>query len=169
VIGAAQDGRSLIALELAEDDEALFPTSAFSAPPKGQEGNLGRNTYSAPGYANVNLGVQPSFPLHFLGEAGKFELRGEFLNAFSRVNLTGPVGDLSNVNLGKSTGQFSARQTHLSATYGFKPERMSEGSQWFFRHLSCALFGISGKCLPKLNAGLAFRRMTLCINRKRTA
>jgi len=156
-------------LELAEDDEALFPASAFPAPPKGQEGNLGRNTYSAPGYANVNLGVQRSFPLHFLGEAGKFELRGEFLNAFSWVNLTGPGGDLSNVNIGKSTGNSRHDRSSLSATYGSKPERMSEGSQWLFRHLSSALFGISGKCLPKLNAGLAFRRMTLCINRKRTA
>jgi hypothetical protein len=91
----------------------IFPTSAFPVPAKGQEGNLGRNTYDAPGFANVNLAVQRSFPLHFLGDAGKFELRGEFLNAFNRVNLTGPVGDLSNVNFGKSTGQFSPRQIQL--------------------------------------------------------
>jgi hypothetical protein len=57
--------------------------------------------------------MQRSFPLHFLGEAGRFDLRAEFLNAFNRVNLTGPVGDLSNVNFGKSTGQFSARQIQI--------------------------------------------------------
>jgi hypothetical protein len=91
----------------------VFPASAFAAPAKGQEGNLGRNTYSAPGYANVNLGIQRSFPLHFLGEAGKFDFRGELLNAFNRVNLTNPVGDLNNTSFGKSTGQFSARQIQL--------------------------------------------------------
>jgi hypothetical protein len=69
--------------------------------------------YSAPGYANVNLGIQRSFPLHFLGEAGKFDFRGELLNAFNRVNLTNPVGDLNNTSFGKSTGQFSARQIQL--------------------------------------------------------
>lgn len=97
----------------------LFPASAFPAPAKGQEGNLGRNTYSGPGYANVNLSVQRAFPLPFLGEAGKFDIRGEFLNLFNRVNYTGPVGDLNNINFGKSTGQFSARQIQLLADIRF--------------------------------------------------
>jgi hypothetical protein len=97
----------------------LFPASAFSAPTKGQEGNLGRNTYSGPGYANVNLSVQRAFPLPFHGEAGKFDIRAEFLNLFNRVNYTGPVGDLNNINFGKSTGQFSARQIQLLAHIRF--------------------------------------------------
>ena len=46
----------------------LFPASAFPAPTKGQESNLGRNTYSGPGYANLNLSVQRAFPLPFLGK-----------------------------------------------------------------------------------------------------
>jgi hypothetical protein len=43
--------------------------------------------------------------LPFLGEQGGFELRGEILNLFNRVNLTNPVSDLSNGEFGKSTDQ----------------------------------------------------------------
>jgi hypothetical protein len=57
--------------------------------------------------------------LAFLGEAGKFDIRGEFLNLFNRVNYTGSVGDLNNINFGKSTGQFSARQIQLLAHIRF--------------------------------------------------
>lgn len=95
------------------------PALNFAAPTSGQEGTLGRNTYSGPGYANVNLSLQRAFPLRFLGEAGKFDLRGEFLNLFNRVNYSGPVGDLSNTNFGKSTGQFSPRQIQLLAHIRF--------------------------------------------------
>jgi len=95
------------------------PASDFPVPTPGQEGNLGRNTYSGPGYANVNLSLQRAFPLRFLGDAGKLDIRGEFLNLFNRVNYAGPIGDLSNINFGKSTGQFSPRQIQLLAHIRF--------------------------------------------------
>jgi hypothetical protein len=93
--------------------KGLFPASAFPVPTPGQEGDLGRNTYSGPGCASANVALQRAFPLKFLGDSGKFELRGEFLNAFSRVNLTQPVSDLSNTNFGESTGQYMPRQIQL--------------------------------------------------------
>ncbi len=71
----------------------------------GVEGNLGRNTYDGPGLANVNLAAERVFRLPFLGEQGGFEVRGEILNLFNRVNLTTPVGDLSNGEFGRSTDQ----------------------------------------------------------------
>jgi hypothetical protein len=48
------------------------------------------------GLVNGCLGGCNPFRLRFLGKAGRLELRGEFLNAFNRVNLESPVGDLSN-------------------------------------------------------------------------
>ena len=82
-----------------------FTASDFPLPTLGTEGNLGRNTYNGPGLANVNLAAQRFFKLPFLGEHGGFEVRGEMLNLFNRVNLTTPVGDLSNGEFGKSTDQ----------------------------------------------------------------
>jgi Carboxypeptidase regulatory-like domain len=82
----------------------LFPSSAFPTPTPGTEGNLGRNTYDGPWFAQTNLSVQRSFDLPFFGETGKLELRGEFINLFNRVNLTNPTGDMNNALFGFSTG-----------------------------------------------------------------
>lgn len=93
--------------------KGVFAASAFGKPAAGTEGNLGRNVYQGPGFASVNLAVQRAFPLPFLGEEGKLELRGEFMNAFNRVNLTQPTGDLANTTFGMSTGQYMPRQIQL--------------------------------------------------------
>ena len=91
----------------------LFPASAFPAPAPGQEGDLGRNTYNGPGYAQSNIAVQRAFKLKWLGNAGAFDLRAEFLNAFNRVNLEQPVSDLSNPDFGLSEAQYMPRQIQL--------------------------------------------------------
>jgi hypothetical protein len=93
--------------------KGIFKASDFGRPVAGQEGNLGRNVYTGPGFASVNMAVQRAFNLKFLGDAGKLELRGEFLNAFNRVNLSQPTGDLANTNFGRSTGQYMPRQIQL--------------------------------------------------------
>lgn len=99
--------------------KGLFKASDFPVPPAGQEGNLGRNTYDGPGFAVVNLAVQKSFALPFFGEAGRFEIRGEFLNLFNRVNLVNPVSDLSNAQFGFSTSQNPPRQIQIVAHIRF--------------------------------------------------
>ena len=99
--------------------KGLFPASAFPVPAIGTEGNLGRNTYDGPGFANVNLAAQRSFALPTLGDAGRFEIRGELINLFNRVNLTAPVSDLSNTQFGFSTSQDSPRDVQVSAHIRF--------------------------------------------------
>ena len=100
---------------------ASNPTGAgaFPTPAAGAEGNLGRNTYDGPGYANVNLAAERSFGVPILGDAGKFELRGEILNLFNRVNLTNPTSDISNSLFGQSTGQDAPRHVQVSAHIRF--------------------------------------------------
>ena len=93
--------------------KGVFQASDFPVPTLGTEGDLGRNTYDGPGFANVNLAVERAFPLPFIGEAGRLELRGQFLNLFNRVNLTTPIGDLSNGEFGKSTGQNLTRTIQM--------------------------------------------------------
>jgi hypothetical protein len=84
----------------------LFPVSTFPAPAPGQNGNLGRNTFRGPGFAQVDLALTKNFKI---GERITATLRGDAYNAFNRVNLTNPTLDLNNVNFGKSTGQNTPR------------------------------------------------------------
>jgi hypothetical protein len=97
----------------------LFQASQFPVPTFGTEGNLGRNTYEGPGYAQVNTSFERKFPLHFLGDAGALELRGEFLNLFNRVNYQNPISDMSNGDFGHSESQYMARQIQLQGHIRF--------------------------------------------------
>jgi len=99
--------------------KGIFKASDFPVPTNGSEGNLGRNTFDGPGFANVNLAAERSFALPILGDAGKFEIRGELINLFNRVNLTSPVSDLSNTQFGFSTSQDSPRDVQVSAHIRF--------------------------------------------------
>lgn len=99
--------------------KGVFKASDFPVPAPGTEGDLGRNTYNGPGLANVNLSAERAFKLPFFGEGGQFELRGEFLNLFNRVNLTTPVGDLSNGEFGMSTDQNLPRTIQVSGKIRF--------------------------------------------------
>jgi hypothetical protein len=89
---------------------ALFP-----APPLGAEGNLGRNTYDGPGYNNLNFTIEKVFTTEKL----KFEVGGEFINLFNRVNLNNVSNSMSAGNFGQATGQFSPRyfQLHLRTSF----------------------------------------------------
>lgn len=99
--------------------KGLFTADSFPAPTNGAEGNLGRNTYDGPGFANANLSAQRSFALPMLGDGGRFELRGEMINLFNRVNLVKPVSDMNNSLFGRSTNQDSARDIQVSAHLRF--------------------------------------------------
>ena len=99
----------------------LFKASDFPVPPKGQEGNLGRNTFEGPGLANVNLNAVKAvrIPWFVGGEGATLEVRGEFANLFNRVNLTNPTSDMASGLFGKSTGQRQARAVQLGVRIAF--------------------------------------------------
>ena len=88
----------------------------FPAPSLGTEGNLGRNTYDNPGYNNLNFTVEKVFTFQ---ERFKFEVKGEVINLFNRVNLNNVSNSMSAANFGQATGQFSPRyfQLHLRASF----------------------------------------------------
>ncbi len=99
----------------------VFKVSDFPAPPKGQEGNLGRNTFEGPGLANVNMNAIKAvhIPWFIGGEGATLELRGEFANLLNRVNLTQPTSDLASGLFGKSTGQRQPRALQLGLRIAF--------------------------------------------------
>ena len=71
-----------------------FDKTAFTDPPSstateggGRYGNSGRNIIEGPGLANVDLSVFKEFQVH---ENVQLQFRGEFFNAFNRVNFLYP-------------------------------------------------------------------------------
>ncbi len=89
----------------------LFAASAFPNPPLGQEGDLGRNTYDQPGYANVNLNASKLiYAPWFHREKLNIELRGEMYNLFNHPNLINVDSDLTDSEFGRATSTLPARQ-----------------------------------------------------------
>ena len=81
--------------------KGFAPASAFPTPALGQQGNVGRNTLTGPGLANVNT----EFAKVVKWERFSVEFRADVFNLFNRVNLTQPVSDLSSTLFGTSTSQ----------------------------------------------------------------
>ncbi len=62
-------------------------STGFAVPAPGDDG-AGRNIFQAPGYWNVDLGVQKGFELT---EKFKLQFRTEVFNAFNQANFDHPV------------------------------------------------------------------------------
>jgi hypothetical protein len=67
----------------------------------GQNGNLGRNTFTSPGFQFWNLSAQKTIKFK---ERYNFILRGEFYNAFNHPNLGIPNLRLTSPNFGDTSG-----------------------------------------------------------------
>jgi hypothetical protein len=94
----------------------IFTAAQFPSPTLGTDGNLGRNVFRGPGFAEVDLLVARKFRV---SERIKAELRGEAFNALNRVNLANPVTDLSSSSFGRSTSQLTPRQYQLILRVSF--------------------------------------------------
>jgi hypothetical protein len=108
----------------------IFSSVDFPAPTAANsEGNLGRNTYRNPGLFQWDASVIKNTHVPWLGEAGNFQLRFEFLNMLNRLNLGAVDGNLSDCNpntqglcqgsFGKSTSALPAREIELAARIQF--------------------------------------------------
>jgi hypothetical protein len=83
----------------------LFPNaSAFTLPAPGTNG-AGRNIFEAPGYWNLDLGIQKHFSLT---ERFRLQFRTEMFNAFNHANFDNPVS--------ASVGSPSFRSTLFAQT-----------------------------------------------------
>jgi len=89
----------------------VFSGVTFPAPPLGVEGNLGRNTFYSPGFANTDLSIMRVFGIPwFVGSEGaKLQFRTEFFNLLNRVNLGQVNGTINSSQFGRSTTAYGAR------------------------------------------------------------
>ncbi|MBV9083760.1 MAG: TonB-dependent receptor [Acidobacteriaceae bacterium] len=84
----------------------IFTAAEFPAPVRGTDGNLGRNVFRGPGFAETDLSLAKIFRVT---EKLSLQVRMDAFNAFNRVNLNNPVTDLSNTVFGHSTAADSPR------------------------------------------------------------
>jgi hypothetical protein len=94
----------------------LFPASAFPKPASGTDGNLGRNTYRGPGFAQTDLSLAKNFKAT---ERIGIRVQADAFNAFNRVNLADPVMDLASINFGKSVSTNTPRLIQLGVRIQF--------------------------------------------------
>lgn len=99
----------------------IFKASDFPVPGLGQEGNLGRNTFIGPGFANTDFNVTKNTksPWFWGAEGANVQFRAEFFNFFNRVNLSNPVGNLVSSQFGQATSTFPARNIQFGLRIEF--------------------------------------------------
>jgi hypothetical protein len=98
----------------------IFTGSDFPAPGLGQNGTLGRNTFTGPRYFNVDFALVKSIHMPvFTSKGSDLQLRLESFNALNTVNLFNPVNDLQSPLFGKSTSALPGRIVQLSARFAF--------------------------------------------------
>ena len=98
----------------------IFTPSDFPAPGLGQNGTLGRNTFTGPRYFNVDLALVKSVHVPGITSRGAdVQLRLESFNALNTVNLLNPSNNLANSTFGKSTDALPGRIVQLSARFQF--------------------------------------------------
>lgn len=100
----------------------MLNISDFPVPTLGMEGNLGRNTFHGPGYANTDFSIikNTKIPWFVGNEGANLQFRTEFFNVFNRVNLTNVVNDLANPSLfGHSASAYPARDVQFALRIAF--------------------------------------------------
>jgi hypothetical protein len=96
--------------------QGIFAVTDFPTPAPGTNGNLGRNRFRGPGYAQVDFSLAKKFSVT---ERIALQFRFDAFNAFNRVNLNNPVTDLVNNNFGRSVSALTPKfyQAGLRVTY----------------------------------------------------
>ena len=93
-----------------------FNQAAFQPAALGTFGNIGRNSYFAPGQWNIDLGILKTLTV---AEKLNFTLRGEAFNLFNHANFSAPVATYTNANFGKITGAANPRVLQISLRASF--------------------------------------------------
>jgi hypothetical protein len=85
----------------------------FGEPELGTTGELGRNTYEGPGFANADFSVFKEIGLPMINETAAFQIRFEFFNLFNHPNFFQPRPRLNSSLFGQAIEQFDAREIQL--------------------------------------------------------
>jgi hypothetical protein len=95
-----------------------FNKNAFSSPPPGQQGDLGRNVLRGFGAVHADFAIQRQFQFT---ERVALRLRGEFFNIFNHPNFGPPINDLTSALFGRSTQTLASSLGSGGPNGGFNP------------------------------------------------
>jgi len=90
----------------------------FGAPADGTTGDLGRNTYEGPGFANFDFSLFKEIPMPGTEESA-LQIRFEFFNVFNHPNFYQPAPRLNDSRFGQANEQFDAREIQIGLKYIF--------------------------------------------------
>jgi len=116
--------------------DCLFPNPDPTVCPAGQQGfgplptppGIARNTFTGPGYFDVDATLSKTFGLprnKILGERGQLEFRANFYNLFNKLNLNGACQyngiqcDIMNSHFGQVQSALGARVIEMQARFSF--------------------------------------------------
>lgn len=94
----------------------FFNLNAFTVPPPGAYGNVGRNTIPGPGLFNLNLAFARSFSF---AERRRLEFRFESNNVLNHVNYTNLYTVVNAVNYGLPSGAAGMRTLDVVVRFRF--------------------------------------------------
>ena len=94
------------------DPNAYFDVDAFTLPPEGFWGNVGRNTLIGPGILTFDLGLNKDFSLH---EEVTLQFRAEMFNLLNRANFSLPSSTIF-TNAGGNPSPSAGRITSTTTT-----------------------------------------------------
>ena len=96
----------------------IFNQAAFSAPPRGQQGDFGRNVLRGFGATQADVAFQRQF---HLTEKVSLRFRSEFFNIFNHPNFGPPNNNLTDPFFGHSTQTLASSLGSGGANGGFNP------------------------------------------------
>ncbi len=83
--------------------------SAYSTPALGTFGSTARNTQPGFGVNQWDVSLSKNFPLRFITEVSKLQLRFEWFNFFNHTQFSNPIGTQNAVTFGRVTGAADPR------------------------------------------------------------
>ena len=112
-------GNSLSGSSKSDFLSGLFTPADFPIPAPGQQGNLGRNTFTNPGLFNINLLITREFKIPWRGEGAVLQVRGEIFNVINRVNLNEVRSNMAAGLFGRATDSYGPRSSQLGLRFVF--------------------------------------------------
>jgi len=97
----------------------LFSASDFPIPAPGQQGNLGRNTFTNPSLLNINLLLTREFRVPWGSEGAILQVRGEIFNVINKANLDRVVNNMASGLFGRVTNSIGPRSAQIGLRFQF--------------------------------------------------
>ena len=99
--------------------KVLLNRAAFAQAPNTRQGNTGRNAFRGPGLYNADISLSRSFPIRWIGEAGRLTFRADVFNFLNHANLNNPQPFINQPDFGVALYGRQGRKSGFPAVTPF--------------------------------------------------